>query len=80
MSIYEIKVNGWKPGFNKVGCTKVFQSAFGWNLYNSKRMTDEILAGGKPKFKFQTNDAAETFLKKMDDISLNVSRSEFDET
>ena len=80
MSIYEIKVNGWKPGFNKVGCTKVIQSTFGWNLHDSKRITDEILAGETPEIKFQTNDAAKTFLKKMDDIGLIVSKSEFDET
>jgi 16S rRNA U1498 N3-methylase RsmE len=41
----EVKLNGWRPGLNKVALTKILQSHASLTLGEAKRSTDDLLAG-----------------------------------
>ena len=41
----QVEISGWRPGFEKVACTKTLQSAAGLGLAEAKQVTDAVLAG-----------------------------------
>ena len=65
MRIYKVLVEGWRQGFNKVGCTKLIQVTFDLNLHDSKSYTDAILAEDQVAFQFCSLDEAKAFRDKM---------------
>ena len=58
---------------NKVAMTKAFREHLGFDIEDSKRMTDRLLKDGILEFEVRDSDDADELLKKLKVSNANVS-------
>jgi ribosomal protein L7/L12 len=61
----QLKIDGWKPGLDKVKLTNIIRSHTGLGLAEAKRCTDDVLENKSVVFRKLDSSDAEIFLTEV---------------
>ena len=63
-----VKIQGWRVGFNKVACTNIVRAAGSLDLAEAKAVTDSVLAGHLQIVQVLDESTAQLLAKELTEI------------
>lgn len=68
MTMYEVRLTGWKRGVKTVSLIELVRQSTRMSLKNSKQVVEDLLAGKAHTFAFTQSDEAAAFRKAAADL------------
>mgnify|MGYP001162059968 CR=1 FL=1 len=72
MTMYEVRLTGWKRGVRTVSLIELIRRSTDMSLKNSKRVVEDLLAGKAHTFSFTQSDEATIFREALADLGVQT--------